>query len=339
MENIDVMSRDYETLVNEDIANFMKAEDLNIYKAIKERYERFKETEEKTFYEFFFLFSFYRKQNMFHEMKDLYDRYIMLFSAVPLIHHVKILHRAKFVHTKGDLNELINDAANIINNNEQYQKHIGFLHHFAELTANYYEMNLDERGDRTLLDMALKYVDVSICGDLDYAKFHLTKGRLLALVGKYDEAEYEIKNAMLKVPNSMNRNYIITEYEIYLNKISLIKASDEVKQNALLADEKLEMISENVRNQKVDNIKTIGLFSSIITFLLGSIEAFKNISNYQIVAKVVTMFGGFALIMMGLILLFSILSIEGKNKKKTSYFLAIICILIGFSLVLLMWFI
>lgn len=322
------MSRQFENDTNAKIQKFIEEKKNESFSKMDVFVDELKKQKSVSFEDFFFAFTFFRKNSLYKEMNDIYREFKNIFKEEKLIKHIALLNDAKFANDKNDLYDLISKAKTILDSDDEYKNHIGFLHHYAELCATYFEYNLDER-DNIILKDAYKCAQHVIQIEA-YYKFFLTKGRLETLLGFYDDAKDSIGNAISKIPLDENHAAFVATYEIYLNKISLVKAYD-------VTIKKTNETSKDLQNQKLDNIKVIGMFSSIIVFLLGGIEAFQTISDYKTIARVMTMYCGMAIIMIGLVYIFFKLLSKDNSKKYASYILSALCIILGIALIITMW--
>lgn len=269
--------------------------------------------------------------------------------------HVTFLVKERFSFTKIEVWKLLNEAL-ALTETVEYSKHIGFLHLFAELCANYFEANLDERSiNAEVLEQGLEKAEVVIEEDLKsvksgyskepYHKFYLTRGRLLVLTKKYIEGQQSINEAIELLRNDKNRESKVSLYEIYINKISLIKAFDD-------SNARIENIDQEMDKQKIESLKLISIFSAVIGFVIGGIKAFESVSDFKSVALIIGEYAGFVVMLIGIIYLFFYFTLSGSKKLSKSVkkgsslkyrftaplLIAIICIVVGLGIVLAIYF-
>lgn len=210
---------------------------------------------------------------------------------------------------------------------------VGIKNFYCELIATYYERELEAKSDfesKTILKEALNIINGVIYTDVgkNYDKFYATRGRLLVLLGRYDEGEYEIRRAlsMVNVNDAENTSRTIL-YESYLIQGTSIRQFD-------LHNEKYKELEKI----KVNNFKIIALMTTLLGFLLGSINIFSSVNNPFLMGMLLIAFCGLLLILCGTILFGLGLMFKDNKKKYKLYDLIVLVsgvIILAISLICL----
>lgn len=144
----------------------------------------------------------------------------------------------------------------------------------------------------------------------------MTRGRLLILLGKYSDGEADIVKAIELLPFSSDRESKVMEYNQYLVKASIIHAYD-------LNEEKVQDLDKI----KVNNYKSIALMTTLLGFLLGTINIFKTVENTYTLGMLMLCYLGLLLILVGTILLG--FTFTFKERRRRLYFYDTILIVCG----------
>ena len=216
---------------------------------------------------------------------------------------------------------------------EEFKNEAGIKNFYCELIATYYERELEAKSDfesKTILKEALNIINSVIYTDVgkNYDKFYATRGRLLVLLGRYDEGEYEIRRAlsMVNVSDAENTSRTIL-YESYLIQGTSIRQFD-------LHNEKYKELEKI----KVNNFKIIALMTTLLGFLLGSINIFSSVNNPFLMGMLLIAFCGLLLILCGTILFGLGLMFKDNKKKYKLYDLIVLVsgvIILAISLICL----
>ena len=228
---------------------------------------------------------------------------------------------------------------------ERYKNHLGFLNLYSEICATYYEVNLDLRGNvadqkgNDRLKKAFAIAEKCCEEGCDYHKFYVNKGRLAALLCDYDNAERYILEGISKVLNDSYHDKTVANYESYYHKIATIISYDKAQAAIQLFERKQEKLDEtlhdldkSMKGMQIDNFKNISIISTVIAFLLGGVEAFKNISDYYIIGRVMLMYSGLFLCHIGCVSLIATISTYPFKQKIGANLLAILLIIIGIAI-------
>lgn len=290
---------------------------------------------------FFVVYTYYRKNNLIRKLKNWVYRYEELFATQPLFPFIYIMAEAKAA-TISQLDTLLTRGEKHL---ERYKNHIGFLNLYAELCATYYEVNLDLRGDvddpsgNERLKTAFALTEKCCEEDPKYHKFYVNKGRIAALLCDYDGAERFILEGISKVPNDSYHDKTVAYYEGFYHKIATVISYDKAQATIKLCEKKQEKLDETLRNMdksmkamQIDNFKNISIISTVIAFLLGGIEAFKKISDYHVIGKVMLMYAGLFLCLIGFVSLIATVSTYKFKQKLGPNLLAIFLVILGIAI-------
>lgn len=332
LENIEnfeiaVNYRDFEMAITSIASSYKLDEELksNLLETINNELER---NQKLAFIVFFILFTMSRRQN-FGNILDLVNDYETYFKKFEIIKHIRLMAvLVKLTNTKKIYREILN--AKILlekkSENSNFANHVGFLNAFSALICKYFEYELDERKDQDnqkLLNLALICINKAIKIETHekgidnvYNKFYLNRGRILILLGQYVKGEEDILKSIELLPYSVDRESKINEYNQYLVKSSIIHAYD-------LNETKVD----DLDRIKVSNYKSIALMTTLLGFLLGSINIFTTISDRFTLLCLMLGYCGLLLVLVGTILLG--FSLNFKEHKKHLYVYDVLLILLG----------
>jgi hypothetical protein len=327
----------YEKRVNtrrfeEEITNIAKSYIMNaelkeaLEKSIMDNYDSNKPL---SFTLFFILFTMCRRQN-YSDILELANQYEEMFSNYAIMKHISLMAvLVKCTNTKKMYREIKKYSGLVKAKGELYDftNHTGVLNAYSALICKYFEYELDKRKDydnKELLNLGLECIEKAITietiekgsANQVYSKFYLNKGRLLILLEKYNEGDAEILRAIELLPNSKDRNYKVNEYNQYLVKSSIIRAFD-------LNEEKFKELDKI----KVSNYKSIALMTTLLGFLLGTINIFTTITNQFTLFMLMLGYCSLLLILVGTILLG--FSLTFKERKRIFYIYDVILIVVG----------
>lgn len=337
LENINDVVEEAKTIITDDFANYVNdrkfevevtniASRINIQSIelnqIKECIDKYlTENKPLAFIIFFVFHVVYRRLN-YGNLVEFTNDYVADFAEYEIIDHIKILTLYATTNNVNHYDTLIRRINKILAKEKSpLKEHAGFLNLYIEIICSYYERNLDLRDgneDKILLQSALKFTNAIIEKE-NYHKYHLNKGRLLILLGDCDNGETEILKAINMIPMSSDRENRVRLYEQYLIKSSFIHAYN-------LNDDKYK----ELENIKINNYKLVALMTTLLGFLLGTINIFSETRDAVTLATLMVSYFSMLLVISGVILLG--LTITFKDQKKRFYFYDISLIVIGIAL-------
>lgn len=334
INNMELVIIEAHKIINDDFINYVNkrefetkitnlAQQIDIEKItekeVKENIENNLQKNKPLAFVIFFTFYTIYRRTKYGDLSSFCNEYISKFSEYEITEHIKILTDYACTSNVNSYDSLIKRTDRLINKTDlKFSEHAGVLNLYAELVCSYYERNLDLREgneDKKLLQKALAYINKIIKND-DYHKYHLNKGRLLILLEKYDNGEDEILHAINMLGFSKDRENRVRLYEQYLIKSSFIRAYD-------LNDEKYK----DLEKIKVNNYKLVALMTTLLGFLLGTINIFVETKEPENLALLMLAYLSLLLVLSGVILLG--LSITFKERKKVLFSYDISLISIG----------
>lgn len=278
---------------------------------------------------YFVLYTMCRRQN-FGDFLNLALEYVDDFDEYEIMRHIKLMAILDKATHSTTLFKAIKESEKMVELKNEYcdfTNHTGVLNVYTALICKYFEYQLDERNDgnnKELLIKALKCIKNAIdlekeekgSYDLVYPKFYLNYGRILILLGKYDKGEAEIQKAIRLLQDSADRQALVTEYNQYLLKSSIIHSYD-------LNEEKIKDLDKI----KVNNYKSIALMTTLLGFLLGAINIFTTITDPFTLGMLMLCYAGLLFVLLGSILLG--LTLTFKEQKARLYIYDVLLIIFG----------
>ena len=278
---------------------------------------------------YFVLYTMCRRQN-FGDFLNLALEYVDDFDEYEIMRHIKLMAILDKATHSTTLFKAIKESEKMVELKNEYcdfTNHTGVLNVYTALICKYFEYQLDERNDgnnKELLIKALKCIKNAIdlekeekgSYDLVYPKFYLNYGRILILLGKYDKGEAEIQKAIRLLQDSADRQALVTEYNQYLLKSSIIHSYD-------LNEEKIKDLDKI----KVNNYKSIALMTTLLGFLLGAINIFTTITDPFTFGMLMLCYAGLLFVLLGSILLG--LTLTFKEQKARLYIYDVLLIIFG----------
>lgn len=315
-----VNSREYEMKVTDVAKSYKITKDLyeNLCEEVRIAY---KENKELSFTIFFILFTMCRRQNygdyltMAMLAEDNFDEY-------ELMKHIKLMAILAAASKSSVIYKAIKESSAFVslkNDNCDYTNHVGALNVYTALICKYFEYHLDERKEPENIELLKKAercikkvirIEMQEKGSPDavYEKFYLNYGRILILLEQYNKGEEEITKAINLLSESTDRDAKVNEYNQYLLKASITHAYD-------LNEEKVKDLDQ----LKVSNYKSIALMTTLLGFLLGTINIFTTITDPFTLAMLMLGYAGLLLVLLGLILCGFTLTLHERKKTLLLY--------------------
>lgn len=224
-----------------------KCSDKNVLQAL-ELLANNQEDDNLAFASFFCLTIFYRRHKDFELLHDLINKHPE-FKSHKIYNHIIVSY---MVHSESfyDYNQLLKLAYNDL---KQMENNVGYYQAFSNAFVTICEQcNKEDR--KHIMDewyeLALSSIDKAIELDKAYAKFYVTKARILALKEQYLEADKLIQIAISK-ENSSRGDYALTiiNYELYRRSFKEQQIHHQLDQRI----KKLEQIVFNL--DKLNEVK------------------------------------------------------------------------------------
>ncbi len=324
----DEKNRKYENIVMTH-AKKISAEDIGVYL-------KYAEDESNPIFErkacFFVVFTYYRKRVMTVEMNAVMREFRgevgFDFNNDPLLYHIRLLNVVyQSAETTKEL--LIEFEKKLNGQKDKFGDFIGFLNHYVEIVATYYETHLKERLDTSAegaekkksaderLQKALEYITRCCDSDIDYPKFYVNKGRILVLLQDYENGEREMRNGIALIgANDERRDVMLSEFSGRIDRIISIISFDKSFATVMECEKKQEKLDEEIKKTRLENIKNLSLIGAALSFILVSIQAFTNITDYKVVGLVMLMYAGLVMVTMGTITLIAHFAMGRKQDRS-----------------------
>ena len=266
------------------------------------------ENRKKAFVILFIFASKYRRNKILGGF-ELVSTFSTYFADIPMYDFCYLLAKYSEYNNSASIKNIIGEVKGLLTT-EEFKDEIGVKNFYCELVATYYEHELEKRDDyEAQLELKNAYKTISLCIDLSkkkaYDKFYANRGRILILLKKYDEGEREIRKALSTVnATDAESTTRVILFENYLIQSSSIRYYD-------LNNEKYNELNKI----KINNFKIITLMTTLLSFILGSINIFSTISEPFLMAMLLVAFLGLILTLCGIIL-FGLGLVFKDNKKK-----------------------
>ena len=266
------------------------------------------------------LVNYQRRMKNYEEEEKYIQTYRQLFvSEHPFFDHMDLLSRMDNleVYTVEEILELADK------NCKQLTLNDGAKHAYCETIAMLHEGYAGKSGVNDVitealnvhLDKAIVIIDKVISNNSDYAKYYCTKGRLLAIKKRYQEAIQNITKA-IAIEESTRSDYTlrVNQYQIHLQQAKNLQALDRTE---MQLNEKIhkfeEIIEQQSKDSLVKNMEYLGLFAGIISFTIGSIGIAGSVAEQSIAAA-----AGLIIVLLGALLCvfagFGVI-LHGFNRK------------------------
>lgn len=264
---------------------------------------------------FFILFTKYRRNKM-GNLLEFVDKYIHEFYQIKISEFIVLLAQFSENYDEKAYFRLLKKTDNLIKSkgdDHDFTNHQGILNLYVEIVCSYFESQLEDRFDEDLskyLNQAKEVVEkmIEASGDKVYPKYYLNKGRLLVLMQKYKEGEKFIGRAIRAIPLGAERERTTREYEYYLQKSNLIKSYD-------LTSTKIKELDA----VKMNNTKSLALMTTLLGFLLGTINIFAQVNDAFTLGMLMLCYLGLLMVLTGVVFLGLNLSFKETHKKFIIY--------------------
>jgi len=311
----------------------------NIKQFINDNYLERKST---CFVLFVILFTAKRHQKK-GDLEHFTNEFLPMFISYPINRFFDLLMRYNVRKDSLHLYELLYQCRQLTESKGHYYDfttHNGIINLYVEVVCSYFELNLDKRErllekiqsgkykpenkknntEENYITDALDKIDFVIQSEEEkkgkaYRKFYLNKGRLEILIGNYDVGEQFIMRAIQEIPQSTSRKYTVQQYEAFLSKADMIRLHDI--NNAKIKE---------LQSTKVDNIKSLSIMTTLLGFILGSINIFSKVTEVKTLAILLITYSGLLGIILGTVLIGIKMLYGEKNKKLLVYSVAVLII-------------
>lgn len=327
-------TREYELIITEYGKNITATKE-KVDQLLENVKKYYKENKAASFSIYFVLFTMCRRQN-FGELLNLVYEFQDAFQEYEIMQHIYLMAVLEKISNASSLYNAIKKSGKMVEMKNYYcdfSKHCGVLNVYTSLVCKYFEYQLDERTEQDNIEL-LNKAKTCIINAIElekkregaynkvYDKFYLNYGRILVLLGQYNKGEDEIQKAISLLKESTDRSAKVNEYNQYLLKASIIRSYD-------LNEEKVKDLDKI----KVSNYKSIALMTTLLGFLLGTINIFVNVKDTFTLSMLMLSYAGLLLVLLGTILLGFTLTL--KERKVRLYVYDSVLIIIGIAIFVL----
>lgn len=207
---------------------------------------------------------------------------------------------------------------------------IAVKHHFAEIVVLAIEES-ENVISCSLIEEALdKINDVITVYPLN-AKYYSTQGRLFAAKCDFATGISCIKKALdLEVANDKDALIRIGEYNYYLLQIKMMMETQNVDEKIGNFNSSFSELQHNLDNTKTQYLEYLAFFSSILAFILTTVNIVAKIDDFNKAAGIVIIFAGVLIVVFDI---FRIL-LYYSSAIKLGILKLIFCLIVGFLLII-----
>lgn len=280
----------------------------------------------KKFAAFYLLLIICREYNNYSKYNFYVDKYANQFAKYKLYKIVL----STYYRNKGILGE-----------KDEYKRAIKFAeeacaelptnvavkHHYAAILVSAIEEGIDVQD--TDISKAISRLDDVIFAFPKHAQYYCTQGRLFAATGNYNRGIVNLKKALdLETGTDKDSMIRIGEYNYYLLQIKMMMENDQVDKKIGDFNSEFREIEHNLDSIKTQYLEYLAFFSSILAFILASINIISKMDEFNKCAGIILMFAG------SLIIVFCIfrMLLYFSTKIKFGTLKIVICYFFGISL-------
>nr|DAW20649.1 MAG TPA: hypothetical protein [Caudoviricetes sp.] len=288
-------------------------------------------------YATFYCVNIYHRHQFNKEILDkLWETYADQFKEFKSFNHLKVNRFLLESDLCSDLDKQKDILEKASNDAVKYPNNAGYQHAFAVLFVDIVEKNEQNFEQcRELIETwnskAFTAINSAIQRDSEYARYYCTKGRILSLMGRYDEADEQIYTAIIKEDSTK------VDYAIRISKYQYYKIQNQYKKQLNDLQTQIKNEQEEIsrmNNSVISNIETITLFSGIVSFVLGSLHLADGSSTVHAALLIVILMSCLMIVFVAFILLLH--SSNKKFNKKSCYFLLIFSIVVIIMAIIIM---
>lgn len=203
-------------------------------------------------------------------------------------------------------------------------------HHYAAMIVLAVEDGFEISPDK--IENAINGLDSVIATYSNHAVYYSTQGRLLALIGKYEQGEEKLKKALdLEEVNDKDSMIRIGEYNFYLLQIKVMMESQQVKHRINDFNSVFEGIKNDLDSVKTQYLEYLAFFSSVLAYILISIDIAIKTDDFNKCAGIILLFAGSLVIAFSLfrMLLYYSSKVKHQTIKTIFCFVCGIILMIG----------
>lgn len=227
-------------------------------------------------------------------LEDLHDSYEHLFSDRPMYDlfysvFLRVRHHPNDIYRAIDIQESVLES--IKENPGIYQAHANTITRAIED-----DIIRDEDRDK-YLEKARHSIDRAISLWYGYGKYHVTKGRVLALQGQYNESRQKIEDGIdLEDPSKDDYAIRIGQFQQHLLRTDFREYEARLQDRLRSAESELTNVEDEIE-QVVNRFRNtmlqfLGFFTAIIAAVITTIQIAANFPPSAAGKLIVMIFGG-----------------------------------------------
>lgn len=275
--------------------------------------------------------TYLRRNKNVTQLKQMLDKYTE-FAHRPMYSHTKSMYYS-LRGQKGDISRAMLHARRA---DDELGNHAGVAHNRALTIVSAIEEDEEPKSEK-LLSEARDAINRAI-SNLDYPKYHTTKGRLLALEEQFTEAKEEIRRAIdQEDPDQKSYPIKIGEHQRHLSRVEFAQQNSDIDRrlkSSIQRIEELEAEAEDIiEDLQTQTLQFLGFFATLLAAVITTIQITTQFPPQAAVLLIVTLIGGLLSAFAGLGYL---LPTETTQQRSLPMFaVGIILMTIGAGLILL----
>lgn len=238
-----------------------------------------------------------REYNNYSKYNEYVEKYATQFSQVKLYKIVM----STYYRNKGILGDLgayrnairfAEEACTMLPDN------LAVKHHFAELIVL-----ADEEGTNIhikTINKAIERLDDVMYVNPNHAKYYCTLGRLFACLGDYNQGIKNVRKA-LDLERGDNKDSLIRigQYNYYLLQIKMLIENNKVDSKMGKFNSDFEQMKNDLDSMKTQYLEYLAFFSSVLAFVLITVNVVVSVNNFNKCTGIVLMFAGALVVVFG----------------------------------------
>lgn len=285
---------------------------------------------------------YYRRLMQYDDMEALLQKHKKDFSDYVSLGHLETLYHIDSgeYYTPDEMERHIRQAHKVaedylkVDNVSNKANVAGTQHAFADLLITFCERYEDQQ--ESLLQKwgrtAKNALEKAIGRSPTYAKYHCTKGRLLALENDYANALDSVRKAIrMETPtgNASSYSLRIMQYQSHMVRIQARSEIHRLNVQQARMNEEVD----KMRSSLMNNVEIIAFFSGVISFVIGSLSLAEGATPRGAAGLIVILLGALLVVFNCFSLL---LHTETKNLpvRIAVFVVGVVCVAGGLLFVL-----
>lgn len=205
-------------------------------------------------------------------------------------------------------------------------------HHFVELIVLAAEEGTNVHVK--MINKAIERLDDVMDANPNHAKYYCTLGRLFASLGDYNQGMKNVKKA-LDLERGDNKDSLIRigQYNYYLIQIKMLIENQKVDSKMGKFNSDFEQMENDLDEMKTQYLEYLAFFSSILAFVLITVNIVVSVDDFNKRAGIILMFAGSLVVVFGvfrMLLYYSSKIKFGFHKTFFSYMIGMLLLIAGF---------